>query len=541
MDILTYATTVMTAKNILTDGQETLDDLTEKTTEATTAITTVQEVLDSIPEDYTSLSDDVEELQDAFTIEQISPINWLDPNGIETGCYYWTDGKHDSTSYNSTGLIPVEAGKTYYFTRGQQTVTEGRSYFEMRFLVGYGSDGTTVKDSAQNVSGETGYTVPNDVAFVRMSNGTYINASTNPYTMIQTPSALVDFEAYFDPYKKYTLKANANNKPYIDNVIGARRTSGVVYEFDINSDDFTSTTKAQDSNNYVLEFRGNITTFNGLIVAHGYQGYMTGYVKVTPTDFEYYMGTEASPRVSEAHGLTIKDYINIKIESLLTENNAIFTITTNGGQYTKTSAWDVRDGILGVKHVGTNVLTDCRLSYYPKGWNKDIHIYGDSYVGLYADKWTYYLIHGGYTNYNLNAYPGRASAEALVVLKQNLQYATPKKILWLLGMNNGDSGAINTAWKSAVDELMEICAEKGIELILATIPNVPTVDNTYKNAYVIASGYRYIDFASSVGALNDSTWFDGLLSNDGVHPSNQGAIALYCQAIADVPELMSED
>ena len=60
MDILTYATTVMTAKNILSDGQETLDDLQQSTTDAQAAITTVQNVLDSIPQDYTSLSNTVD-------------------------------------------------------------------------------------------------------------------------------------------------------------------------------------------------------------------------------------------------------------------------------------------------------------------------------------------------------------------------------------------------------------------------------------------------------------------------------------------------
>ena len=127
---------------------------------------------------------------------------------------------------------------------------------------------------------------------------------------------------------------------------------------------------------------------------------------------------------------------------------------------------------------------------------------------------------------------------ALLVAKIVLANSNPEKIVWCLGMNDGDDGEVDASWKACVDELMEICEARNIELILATIPNVPSVDNTYKNAYVIASGHRYIDFASAVGASSGTTWYDNMLSSDMVHPDTQGAIALFNQAIADVPELM---
>lgn len=473
----------------------------------------------------------------AFDITQHNPINLLDRDAMTFGYYLTNAGVvGENASYWYSDYIPVEPGKTYSRQYGNQTVVLGRALVGTHWISCYDINKNILADKGSS-SYPTSFTVPAGVAYIRISDSTNMNVSQYP-TFVEGTTVL-DYSDYFDPYTTYKLKTSALNDASINSIVGARRTSGLVKTFDISSDNHIFTEKINDVNNYTIEFKGIITSFNELIIQHGYQVSGGGYVRVTPTDFEYYIGTEVSPRVSEAHGLTIKDYINIKIDTALDNRYADFTITTNGGTYTKHSAWDVRLGDLGVRSVGANSLTDCVFSYYARGWRKPIHIYGDSYVGVYDDRWTYYLFTNGYENYNLNAYSGRISTDALASLKDVLDYATPDKIIWALGMNDGDTGgAINASWKSCVDELMSICEAKGIELILATCPNVPTVDNTYKNAYVIASGYRYIDFASAVGAANDTTWFDNMLSGDNTHPDVQGAIALYNQAIADVPELM---
>ena len=66
---------------------------------------------------------------------------------------------------------------------------------------------------------------------------------------------------------------------------------------------------------------------------------------------------------------------------------------------------------------------------------------------------------------------------------------------------------------------------------------MPTVNNEQKNAWVRASGYRYIDFAKAVGADENGVWYSGMLSNDNVHPSVTGAKALYTQVLVDLPEV----
>ena len=91
---------------------------------------------------------------------------------------------------------------------------------------------------------------------------------------------------------------------------------------------------------------------------------------------------------------------------------------------------------------------------------------------------------------------------------------------------------------------------KKITPILCTIPNVKggAVDDTdivnmrlhnFKNDYVKASGYRYIDFYKAVGA-DDVNWYPNMLYSDGVHPDVLGAEAMYYQALVDFPELMQK-
>ena len=107
-------------------------------------------------------------------------------------------------------------------------------------------------------------------------------------------------------------------------------------------------------------------------------------------------------------------------------------------------------------------------------------------------------------------------------------------------MNNNDSDtAISAPWKPATDECIAICEEYGIIPILTTTPNTPKVKNSLKNDYVKSLGYRYIDFAAAVaGEELGSSWTQGMISGDNVHPSPSGAKALYEQVIKDFPEIM---
>jgi lysophospholipase L1-like esterase len=142
----------------------------------------------------------------------------------------------------------------------------------------------------------------------------------------------------------------------------------------------------------------------------------------------------------------------------------------------------------------------------------------------------------GFKNWLACGYPGATSTPALQSLQSLLKIGRPEIIVWTLGMNNGDSGAVNSSWNSDLNSVKSLCDTHGITLILATIPTCPQADNTYKNNVVRQSGYRYVDFNKAVG-VSGTTWYDGMLSSDNVHPTSLGAQALARQFVIDVPEI----
>ena len=102
---------------------------------------------------------------------------------------------------------------------------------------------------------------------------------------------------------------------------------------------------------------------------------------------------------------------------------------------------------------------------------------------------------------------------------------------------NNKNAVIAGKQKDYVDNIINYSKANEIELVLCTIPSVPNINHEQKNEYVRKSGLRYIDFAKAVENGKDNTWKSGMLSIDNVHPTELGAIALYMQAISDVPEL----
>jgi lysophospholipase L1-like esterase len=142
-------------------------------------------------------------------------------------------------------------------------------------------------------------------------------------------------------------------------------------------------------------------------------------------------------------------------------------------------------------------------------------MYGDSYF----DHWLPLSINRGYTNCLADGYSGGSSSAGLASFRLALEHGTPSKVVWCLGMNDGDSGAINASWFNAITAVKQICDENGVELWVTTIPNVPNKNHTYKNAYIRAN-FNYVDVCKYVGADESTAWYDGLLSSDGVHPSS---------------------
>ena len=288
--------------------------------------------------------------------------------------------------------------------------------------------------------------------------------------------------------------------------------------------------------NKIFKLAFDFTTFGRITIQLQYEG---GSAENSfSLDNTYFKRTvEGQERPSVAHNLTLSDRLYITIETGI--NGIKYTAECGTEQFTQ--SFNYVSGSVKPYYESVNMtITNVDFSWTCKDFNNDIWLFGDSYISNAPERWLYYLLENGYDkNCLIDAYPGEDSPHALASLKSYIDIVHPKMIVWTLGMNDGNEvSAISTQWKTAIDELIQICDLNNIELVLATIPTVPTINHEYKNAWIRESGYQYIDFAKAVGAQSDGTWFTGMLSNDGIHPTIKGGITLYRQAITDCPQFM---
>lgn len=301
------------------------------------------------------------------------------------------------------------------------------------------------------------------------------------------------------------------------------------------SSTLTLTTNSVKKNKEII-FNAKISAFSKIIIGQGTNDLNSARYEIDGTNVTYYRGT-ASTGVEHAHGLTFTDYISVTI-SVNEEHVPTITVMTNGGMFnvTESATWVGCMPNVYVTSDGSTTLTECVLSFVCNDIKEPLWIFGDSYVSYTSDRWTYYVSQMGYNRYLLNGYSGEDAAHAMQDLRDLLDVGTPKYIVWGLGMNNADlTDQVERVWNAVYTELKALCTEKKITLILCTIPNVPGRSHTYKNSIIMNSGYKYINFADAVGALDDSTWYTGMLSSDNLHPSAEGGKALAAEVFKDFP------
>lgn len=288
--------------------------------------------------------------------------------------------------------------------------------------------------------------------------------------------------------------------------------------------------------NKSLAFTAKFDAFDGLRVGHGKTYYSGSYVEISSTSIDIYKHLSSASRIStHDHGLNISDFVDVIIKA--DDNKADVTIITSSGSFTVSDVeWSGCNGYVFAESMGT-VFSDCELKWKPACASERIWIFGDSYLGFTNDHWAGQIRNLGYKKWLASGYPGGKSSRELESFKTLLTLGTPDMVVWCMGMNDGDSGAINESWLECVEKMLAICKDKGITPVLATIPSCPVVDNSYKNEWVVNSGERYVDFNKAVG-VNNRAWYKGMLSSDNVHPTELGAKALAGRVCIDVPEIM---
>lgn len=449
----------------------------------------------------------------------------------------------DREGYNITDYMAVIPGESYYC---QQIAMKPH---------GYNLD----KIFKQAIDYNSGvFTIPDGVYWIRLTysqgwaNTFCINKGVTSLPLAERTFGLIRTEKLYDAaittdkiadntvtIEKLSeeLKERVHSLPTIVKkngafVVNGELLSGNIWELPQNS---------VEVGEYITFSANIIGDFNALYIGHGETN--GAYMKITPTTVTTYSHV-VSPMSEKTfeHGLTIQNNIQVYIEKA---KNAVISvkIVSNGVASTVFSDgyWYGNKGTPFVKNDGCE-LADCSFGWTCKAIDSDIWAFGDSYFGVNGTiRWMAYLIAAGHTNLVVNGFGGQGSITAYTDLTNLLTIGTPKKILWCLGMNDADSStAVNANWLNTYNSLKALCENNNIELILATIPTVPSIINKFKNDIIRSSGYRYIDFDKAVGA-NETTgdWFGNMLSSDGVHPSETGALTLYNRAIADMPELLN--
>lgn len=420
------------------------------------------------------------------------------------GYMFTTGATFTNNSYGYTNKINVSEGDVLRMV----AKANGKSSI-MRFVTAFANGSAVSASGATNVQS---YTVPNGINEVVITGyvGTDGDTTTFPYVF------------------KFTK----------GNVTEINDGNGFVIKSDTLDDADTIFIPLNNiSKNTVLSFDAKVTSFSALEFGR------TGYEDVIRiTDSNVIILDKNGDTISTtAHGLTIINTISVRFQQMVLDNIDII-ISSNGViANTITKGWTKPSN--GKPYVTSDgsTLTDCALSYAPMDINKKTWVFGDSYCSITFNRWMGQLSIAGFlNNILLNAYAGESAAQNIPALMNLIDKGNAQCIVWANGMNDGsDTDAlVSTMWINAVNVFVTACQSRGIIPILATIPTVPNINNEKKNAWVRSSGHRYIDFAKAVGANASGEWYSGMLSNDAVHPTEQGAIALFNRAIADCPELM---
>lgn len=477
---------------------------------------------------------------------------------LVTGKFVQANGKASGgAGFAHTGFIPVSPGDIVVF--GSYGTSGNFNAYTIAFVAAYDSNKTAVSSAGKDWLYKKSYTVPEGIAYVVLSVETanspaiemaQINCTTDGVPFPYEPYSTGGSRLY--PYG-YTATQEALEAQAADIEALASKVESI--KPSVNGHVLSSTfdalaagevvTLGEDIrlNRYnVHEFFCKFDTFDSVTVGHGNKVLYGSAVKVDNENIYILYGGSDQVFNTYAHGLTISEFLDVVV-TINNNGHAEVKICTAGGAYvaTTTITTNIWHGLAG--NVFVKATQDCRECKFVWNMNallKDVYLFGDSYTPLH-DPATYptYLASIGYDNFMICGTPGATAQGAINQFRRIMAIKHPKLVVWALGMNNADTeGVVNANWLSATQEVINYCDANDIDVVLATIPNCPNQLNAPKNEWVRNSGYRYVDFAKAVGAEEvGSSWYEGMLKSDQVHPAALGAKALGFRFLLDVPEI----
>ena len=357
------------------------------------------------------------------------------------------------------------------------------------------------------------------------------------------PSTFIPFGYYLQPnlIKDDSIEISKLKQKVFPKEFGCLSNSG-----EIASGETLTTAKVNIKQSLLLSYHID-GTIDDIDIGVGYDGTTEEYAR---TNFKITSGNIIVGSNTYPLGLALGNKTDISISSNGYSSNTpvTITITNDFGDVFSQEISGIGTGTPYIKNNGDSGL-NVTIKFFPRDITKKIWIFGDSYVSFVSPaRWPYYLVSKGYENFMCNSLPG-ARADRMIEELRNLLAtgAKPTYLLWCLGMNGGGDTysngefVLNQIQKGSVDTVISICKENNIIPVLQTIPTVsnngsPIYHKAY-TAYIKSLGYRYVDIDNAVGSQDDGTWTAGLLDDDGVHPSVQGAKVICARFLSDFPEL----
>ena len=279
-------------------------------------------------------------------------------------------------------------------------------------------------------------------------------------------------------------------------------------------------------------FQGASGTF---CVGKGYNQYRGDWLEISTSQVKhqhYESGLTTVETVS--HGLHLSTFIKVIMYAGNSGTLCLALLTKEGGIFKHLfKNWKFEACNTVFFRPVTCVFSKYKLSAINTDFKCPIWIWGDSYVGITDNRWPGQLRNLGFLNFLLDGLAGQGSDAAYDDLLRALTIATPKYLVWTLGMN--DTGQ---TFKHNLLRVHKICLEKGITLIGATVPTTPTRDKTSHTSIVRNFGIRYIDFQKAVSIDDSGQWYPGYLYSDNEHPTELGAQVMAMQVLTDFPELL---
>ena len=267
----------------------------------------------------------------------------------------------------------------------------------------------------------------------------------------------------------------------------------------------------------------------------------TPRIEVDGTYVKTFSYTGSSFNKTFEHGLTIGNDIQVIVSQGWSHKVDKIIIQSGGNRWVSSdNNIDLGEETNRIGAVSTTALENAIISKSMFNIDCPIWVFGDSWVSYYPQRWVEQAVELGYGAWFLNGFAGEESERGLAALRSLIGRHIPRVLLWLYGMNDPDTNdsTVNVSWQSCYNEVVSICENNNIDLVLATIPTTPTRNNNAKNAIVTSSGHRYVDQVAAMGADTSGNWISGYQSQDGNHTTEAGAKALMARFFADVPELM---